>query len=250
YLGDGFAKVLDIQFLDQDGVHKHVHQTSWGLSTRVIGALIMVHGDERGLVLPPRVAPFQVIIVPIAPEPRRDEVFQAARDLAGQLADKGIRVHVDDRPEHTPGWKFNEWELRGVPLRLEIGPRDLDAGTVVLVRRDTGQKETVNMAEAVDSMPDRLDQLQAAIYAKAKAFLEEHTHFVTRRDQLAELVRARAGMLLAPWCGADQCELAVKEETGATIRCIPDKGSEPEAGDRCVQCGQAARHRVYFARAY
>jgi len=250
YLGDGFAKVLDIQFLDQDGVHKHVHQTSWGLSTRVIGALIMVHGDERGLVLPPRVAPFQVIIVPIAPEPRRDEVFQAARDLAGQLADKGIRVHVDDRPEHTPGWKFNEWELRGVPLRLEIGPRDLDAGTVVLVRRDTGQKETVNMAEAVDSMPDRLDQLQAAIYAKAKAFLEEHTHFVTRRDQLAELVRARAGMILAPWCGADQCELAVKEETGATIRCIPDKGSEPEAGDRCVQCGQAARHRVYFARAY
>src|SRR5690606_17421904 len=164
YLGDGFARVLGIDFLDADGQRKYVHMTSVGLSWRVIGALIMVHGDDRGLVLPPSVAPYQVVIVPIAPEAVRDQVLGEARRLADGLG--GVRVHLDDRPEYTPGWKFNEWELRGVPIRLELGPRDLEAGQAVLVRRDDGRRRPVPLAQVAETVQRELAAMQGDLYRR------------------------------------------------------------------------------------
>ena len=168
-LGTHFAEVFDIQYLDRDGELKYVWQTSWGTSTRLIGALIMVHGDDRGMVLPPRVAPVQVIMVPIAPQKDREEVLSKAGAILQELKDAGIRVDMDDRPEYSPGWKFNEWEMKGVPLRLELGPRDLKAGTVVLARRDNGEKEAVPAADGLaERIKQLLEEIQDNMYKKAK----------------------------------------------------------------------------------
>ena len=247
YLGDGFARVLGIEFLDQDGRHKPVHTTSWGLSWRVIGALIMVHGDDRGLVLPPSVAPYQVVIVPIAPEAERAAVMAEAQRLAEALP-ASVRVRLDDRLEHTPGWKFNEWELRGVPLRLELGPRDLQNRQAVLVRRDTGEKEAVPLDGVGIAVQERLAEIQRSLLERARAFRDERTTTVDDFEQFASTLNERRGFLIANWCGDGACEREIKEKTGATIRCIPLEGSE--ADGRCVHCGRDGAHRVYFARAY
>lgn len=246
-LGQHFARVFDIMFLDQDGQLKYVWQTSWGVSTRLIGGLIMAHGDDRGLVLPPVIAPVQVVIVPIAPQKDREMVLARARELAASLG-AVARVKLDDREEYTPGWKFNEWEMRGVPLRLEIGPRDLAAGQVVLARRDNGVKETAPQDGLVARVEALLAGIQNDLYNKALAFRQTNTHEAANLEELAAIVDTRRGLVWAPWCGEVGCEATIKEQTGATIRNIPFE--RPEAKGGCVCCGQPAREMVIFARAY
>lgn len=247
YLGDGFARVLGIEFLDKDGRHKPVHTTSWGLSWRVIGAIIMVHGDDRGLVLPPAVAPYQVVAVPIAPQQARERVLQAVNNLTAKIP-KEIRVHVDDRPEHTPGWKFNEWELKGVPIRLELGPRDLEKGQAILVRRDTGEKEPVPLDSVPAVVQERLAAIQRDMLERARRVQQERTRVVTDMEEFDRILKSERGFLVADWCGDGDCELDIKEKTGATIRCIPLEGSQPQGP--CINCNKEGYARVYFARAY
>lgn len=247
YLGDRFARGFGIQFLDDDNTLKYVHQTSWGMSTRIIGALIMVHGDDRGLVLPPKVAPYQVVIVPIAPTKERDTVIQAAAGLRDRLSG-AVRVTLDDRAEYTPGWKFNEWEMRGVPLRIEIGPRDIKNNQCVLVRRDTGEKTPVPRDRVEDAVVDTLSAIQRSLFERAKRFMEENTHRAETLAELSEIIETKRGFVIAGWCGDSECEAKVKDETGATIRNIPFAAPAPAA--RCVCCGAAAKYTVYFARSY
>jgi prolyl-tRNA synthetase len=244
FLGQNFARAFNIQFLDEDGVLKYGWTTSWGASTRLIGALIMVHGDDRGLRLPPHVAPIQVVIVPIGPGPERERVTAAAHALKAELT--GLRVHVDDRPEYTPGWKYNDWEMRGVPLRIELGPRDLAQGQAVLVRRDTGAKVAVATGgDFPATVRATLDDIQRTLYEQAAAFRETMTRRVaTLADLPTEDVR---GFWEAAWCGSEHCEAAVREATGMTLRCIPDG---VEAAGRCLVCGEDGRWPAVFARSY
>ena len=241
HLGQNFAKAFDIFFLDKDNQLKYVWQTSWGVSTRLIGGLIMVHGDERGLALPPRVAPIQVIIVPIMPPPSQETVLDSAHDVLE-------RLELDAREEYSPGWKFNEWELRGVPIRLEIGPRDVKAGKVVLVRRDTGEKTSVPVENLEQAVTDMLGSVQTGLYERAKRFLDENTHIVDDYEQFKTIMEKQRGLIFAPWCESQECELSVKEETGATIRCIP-MNAQPNPG-KCIHCGKDTTAWAYFARAY
>jgi len=247
YLGDRFARGFGIQFLDEDNTLKYVHQTSWGMSTRIIGALIMVHGDDRGLVLPPKVAPYQAVIVPIAPTKERETVISAAAGLHDRLT-ATVRVTLDDRAEYTPGWKFNEWEMRGVPLRIEIGPRDIKNNQCVLVRRDSGEKTAVPVDGIEDAVAKTLADIQRALFDRAKRFMDENTHRADTLAELREIVETKRGFVIGGWCGDPDCEAKVKDETGATIRNIPF--TAPAAAARCVCCGGEAKHTVYFARSY
>ncbi|MCI0182573.1 MAG: proline--tRNA ligase [Acidibacillus sp.] len=248
YLGDKFARAFDIKFLDRDNERKFVYTTSWGMTTRIIGALIMVHGDDRGLQIPPRIAPTQVIMIPIGPAKTRERVLAASDDVFAQLKQAGIRVRVDDREDLSPGWKFNEYEMRGIPVRLELGPRDLDAEQAVLVRRDTGEKETVALSALTERIQTLLTEIQQSMFDRALAFRTEHSHPVTSLDQLHDVVRNQHGFALAGWCGEDACEAKVKEETGATSRNIPF--DPPQQMTHCVACGKESAHTVWFARAY
>ena len=245
-LGQHFAKVFDIQFLDKDGQLKYVYQTSWGVSTRLIGGIIMVHGDERGLVLPPRVAPIQVIIVPIAIH--KEGVLDKAREIYQQLKDAGVRVKLDDRDTQSPGWKFNEWELKGVPLRLEIGPKDIEKNQVVLVRRDNFEKSFVSMDNLAETVKEMLDKVHDGMYQKALDMRERHTHVANNMEEFVDVLENKKGFVKAMWCGNRGCEDKVKEDTGATIRCIPFE--QENLGDKCICCGEEAKHMVYFAKAY
>lgn len=247
-LGQHFAKVFDITYLDQDGLLKHVWQTSWGVTTRLIGALIMVHGDDRGLILPPRIAPLQAVIVPIISKKARGEVLEAAHRLAGTLQQAGIRLKLDDREDYSPGWKFNEWEMKGVPLRVELGPRDLAAEQVIVVRRDSGAKEAVSWAELPDRLPCLLEELQGDLYRRALQYRDEHTRSGADYEEFLQVMERERGFFVASWCGREECELRAKEESKATIRCIPfDRQMEHE---HCLVCGGKATEVVYFARAY
>lgn len=247
YLGDGFAKVLDISFLDEDGQLKHVHQTSWGVSHRLIGGLIMVHGDDRGLMLPPKVAPHQVVIVPIYRDKTRDVVLESARELHAELAD--LRVRLDDREEQTPGWKFNEWELRGVPIRIELGPRDLENDQVMLVRRDTGEKEAVARSDVRARVQQLVGDIQDDMLQAARRRMEDNTHRVADLAELREIMDGTRGFALAGWCGDDGCEARIREETRATIRCLPFKDHTFGTGS-CLACEEKDTQAVVFARAY
>jgi len=245
-LGQHFSKVFNIQFLDQDGKLKYVWQTSWGVSTRLIGALIMTHGDDRGLKLPPRIAPIQVIIVPIFGK-KKEEVLAKSRELYQLLKEK-FRVELDDRDEYTPGWKFNEWEMRGVPVRLEIGPRDLEQNQVMLVRRDTGEKILVKEADLLNFLNDLMEDIQANMFRQAKKFMDDNTHTATNFEELKELLINKRGFVKAMWCGDGECEKKVKEETTATLRCIPFE--QEVISDKCAVCGKKADKMVYFAKSY
>ncbi len=250
FLGQNFAKAFNIQYLDQNNQLQYVWTTSWGLSTRFIGAIIMVHGDDKGLVLPPRLAPIQVVIVPIyKTEEEKARVLEAARRIEAQLRER-FRVKLDDRDNVTPGFKFNDWELRGVPVRVEIGPRDLEKNSVALARRDKPGREGktfVPQDGLADTIADLLDDIHAAMYAKAQAFFQEHSHEVETYDELQEVVQN--GWAYAWWCGDAACEAKIKEDTKATSRCIPLE--QPEVGAaKCVVCGRPAKHKVYFAKAY
>lgn len=250
FLGQNFAKAFNIQYLDQNNQLQHVWTTSWGLSTRFIGAIIMVHGDDKGLVLPPRLAPIQVVIVPIyKTEEEKARVLEAAQRIEVQLRER-FRVKLDDRDNVTPGFKFNDWELRGVPVRVEIGPRDLEKNSVALARRDKPGREGktfVPQDGLADTIAALLDNIHASMYAKAQAFFQEHSHEVDTYDELQEVVQN--GWAYAWWCGDAACEAKIKEDTKATSRCIPLE--QPGVGAaKCVVCGRPARHKVYFARAY
>jgi len=245
-LGQHFARVFDIQYLDRDGQLKYAWQTSWGVSTRLIGAIIMVHGDERGLVLPPKVAPVQVVIVPIAMH--KEGVLEKAREVYRVIADAGIRVEIDDRDTQTPGWKFNEWELKGVPIRLEIGPKDIEKHQVVLVRRDNYEKIFVPMDDIAGAIKNILKDVHMGIYNKALRMRENLTHVAHDFDEFKEAIEVKKGFVKAMWCGERECEDNIKAQTGATTRCIPFE--QEHIGDSCVYCGRPAKHMVYFARAY
>lgn len=249
YLGDNFARAFNIRYTTADEQQAFVHTTSFGLSTRMVGAIVMVHGDDKGLVLPPRVAPHQVVIVPITSGNKAAEVEQAAADLARRLQAAGVRTHVDARPQLTPGWKYNDWELRGVPIRLELGPRDLEAGTTVMVRRigDTA-KQPIPLASAPTEIPRVLEEFQRDLLERATQFRDDHTTPVDNWGAFTEAVAA--GWALALHCGNPACEDDIKAETAATPRCIPQHG-DPATG-RCIRCDAPAAYdkRVIFARAY
>jgi prolyl-tRNA synthetase len=248
YLGTNFARAANIQYTGEDGQLSYVHTTSFGMTTRMIGAVIMTHGDDKGLVLPPRIAPYQVVIVPIGRGEQAAEVTLAAAALAARLAGAGIRAHVDDRPQLSPGFKFNEWELRGVPLRLELGPRDLAANSAVMARRLGAGKESISLDSAPARLADELDAFQDFLLERATVFRDEHTVIT---DDWAEFVRAVAtGWALALHCGTPGCEEEIKAETTATARCIP-LDAPPESGP-CIRCGLPSAYgkRVIFGRAY
>jgi prolyl-tRNA synthetase len=244
-LGQHFAKAYDIKFTDVDEQIKFAWTTSWGVSWRILGGLIMAHGDDRGLVLPPRIAPHQVVIVPIVR--KGDEaVLPAARELLHSLS--GIaRAHLDDRPEQTAPWKFNEWEMRGVPLRIEIGPRDVAAGQVTIARRDTLEKIAVPRADVATRITQLLDDVQRTIYERALRYREEHTITVDTREALVEGLKSQRGFVKAPWCTRTQCELDIKAETSAVSRVLV--GAAPQNA-ACAYCGSPATAIAYFARSY
>ncbi len=240
FLGQNFAKAFGVKFLDRDNTEKHVWTTSWAVTTRLIGTLIMAHGDDRGLGLPPRIAPIQVVIVPIRQVPRE------ARELAHRLTERNVRVHLDDRDE-TPGWKFNEWEMRGVPVRLEIGPRDVARNVVVLVKRTDGIKTTVPLDGIEQTVLTALDEVQQAYFSAAQAFLDTHTVEAATLEQLEEAIRDRRGFVRTGWCQSQACEDLIRERTGASPRVIP-LDDEPDGA--CLACGKPSTATVYYARAY
>lgn len=244
-LGQNFARAFDIKFLDSDNTEKYVYTTSWGISWRVLGGLIMVHGDDRGLVLPPRVAPYHVVVVPIFTAARREEVLDAARRIAGRLGEK-MRVRLDDRVEVTPGWKFTDWEMRGVPVRVEIGPRDVEARQVVLVPRTGGDRRAVPWDGLEGAVESLLDEVHGELFRRAKAYLDEHTVAAATVQDLVDAIGARRGFVRVAWCGREACEQAARKESAASPRVIVE---EPALGP-CLVCGTPAREVVYFARAY
>jgi prolyl-tRNA synthetase len=248
YLGTNFAKVFGINYTNAEGEETLCHTTSWGMSTRMVGAVIMAHGDDKGLILPPKLAPHQVVIVPIGRGDDLLPILQETTQIAEELRSQGVRVKIDDRSTLSPGFKFNEWELRGVPLRIELGPRDLTAGVATLANRLTGEKEQIALREIAPGMRQRLDDFQSAIHARALAFRDEHTNVADTKEEFLEAVST--GFALAFHCGDKSCEDAIKEESGATARCIPLDGAE-ETG-LCAFCGESEVYgkRILFARAY
>jgi prolyl-tRNA synthetase len=247
-LGQNFAKAFEIQFQGRDKVLQHVWTTSWGVSTRLIGGVIMTHGDDHGLILPPRVAPFQVVIVPISRGNWQETVLPRAREIGDSLEAAGIRVMLDDSDANTPGWKFAEWEMRGVPLRMEIGPKDIEKSQVVLARRDTREKSFVPMEGLIDRVRLLLDEIQAALYARALAFRESHTTSVDSYDEFKRAMEGRPGFVIAGWCGSAECEAAIKAETQATLRNIPLNATVSHR--TCIKCGSPSTADAWFAKAY
>jgi prolyl-tRNA synthetase len=247
-LGQNFARAFDISFQDTDGERRFAWTTSWGLSTRTVGALILVHGDDAGLIMPPRVAPTQLIIIPIPGRNADDErvVQEAVARLQPLLAER-FRVEVD-WSENRPGWKFNEWELRGVPLRLEVGPRDARQGTVRVVRRDTRERFDLPLAGLHERLAELLESLQRDLFQRALQFRETNTHSVDSYDEFKAVLDERGGFIRAHWCGSGECEARVKDETGATIRNLPL--DEPDDRSSCLICGSESPRRALFARAY
>jgi len=247
YLGQNFAKAFDVQFQNREGQLEYVYATSWGVSTRLVGALVMTHSDDAGLVLPPRLAPLQMVVIPI-PKADADNagIMAAAHRVAEPFGDD-VRVKVDDRDNVSPGWKFNEWELKGVPIRIEIGPRDLQNGQVVLVRRDTGVKTPVPMDDVAFQVPGILEDIQESLLAKAKQRLEAGCRKADAYDEFRKTMDEAEGIVYAPWCGSRECEDRVSQETKATVRLIPDQAEECGG---CMVCGKGPAKRVPFARAY
>ncbi len=241
--GDGFAKAYEIQYTDKDNKLKHVFQTSWGMTTRLIGALIMVHGDNSGLVLPPKVAPTQVCIVPIMQ--KKEGVLEKANEVKEMLSN--FRVKVDDS-DKSPGWKFSEQEMRGIPLRIEMGPRDIEANQAIIVRRDTSEKITVSIDELQTKVGELLDTMQKEMLERARKHRDAHTYVAKNYDEFKEIVATKPGFVKAMWCGNQACEDKIKEETTATARCMPF--TQEHISDTCVCCGKKATKMVYWGKAY
>ncbi len=249
FLGQNFARAFDVKFATKEGSLEHVWATSWGVSTRLVGALIMAHSDDNGLVLPPKLAPIQVVIIPIY---RNDEQYEVvcskARDIKADLEKRGLLVKLDDRDTHKPGWKFNEYEFKGIPLRIAIGPRDVENGTVELARRDTMEKQVVSMEALGDIAFSLMDEIQNSLYQKALDFRTANTHQADTWDEFLQILDNKGGFIEAHWDGTVETEQIIKEKTKATIRCIPF--DQPEENGVCVYSGKPSRQRVVFARAY
>jgi len=242
--GDGFAKAFGIQYTDKENKLQYVHQTSWGMTTRLIGAIIMVHGDDSGLVLPPRIAPTQVVIIPI--QQKKEGVLAKAYELSETLK-KSCRVKVDDS-DKSPGWKFSEHEMRGIPVRVEIGPKDIEAGQCVLVRRDTREKIVVALSELESKVTELLETMQVEMLERARAHREEHTYDAVTYDEFKDIVANKPGFVRAMWCEDEACENKIKEDTQATSRCMPFE--QKKLADTCVCCGKPATKMVYWGKAY
>lgn len=243
--GDGFAQAFDIQYTDKENKLQYVHQTSWGVSTRLIGAIIMVHGDDSGLVLPPRIAPVQVMVVPI--QQQKEGVLDKASEVKAALA-KNFRVKIDVS-EKSPGWKFAEQEMRGIPVRVELGPKDIEANQCVVVRRDTREKQIVSLEELNEKLSEILETMQADMLAKAKAFLESHISDAHNYEELKDAAATKPGFIRAMWCGDEACELKIKEDMTVTSRCMPFDDQE-QIASTCVCCGKPAHKLVYWGKAY
>ncbi len=244
YLGQNFSSAFEIKYLDSDGQLKKPYQTSWGVSTRLIGALIMAHGDQRGLKLPPRVAPIQVVVVPVAAH--KEGVLEKAKEVADKLKMAGVRVEFDDR-DQSPGWKFNEWEMKGVPLRLEIGPRDIENGVAMAARRDTHEKSTIALDGIESAVIALLDDIHNTMYEQSKEFTHSHVSVCHNMDEFKQALD-KQHFVKAMWCGCRECEDAIKQETAATSRALPF--DQTPVGDTCIYCGKKADKVLYFARAY
>ena len=243
--GDGFAKAFGIQYTDKDNKLKHVYQTSWGATTRLIGAIIMVHGDDSGLVLPPRIAPVQVDVIPIMQ--KKAGVLDKAYEVKEKLINAGLRVKVDDS-DKNPGWKFSEQEMRGIPVRVEMGPRDIEANQAIIVRRDTREKITVSIDELDVKIKEVLDTMQNDMLERARKHRDTHTYTATDYEEFKDIVANKQGFVKAMWCGDQACEDKIKEDTTATSRCMPFK--QEHLSDVCVCCGKPAKHMVYWGKAY
>ncbi|MCI6867185.1 MAG: proline--tRNA ligase [Lachnospiraceae bacterium] len=243
--GDGFAKAFGIQFADKDNTLKYVHQTSWGMTTRMIGAIIMVHGDNSGLVLPPRIAPTQVMVIPIRQQ--QEGVLEKANEVKAALAAAGLRVKLDDS-EKSPGWKFSEQEMRGIPVRIELGPKDIEAGQAVIVRRDTREKIVLAIAELPQKVAEILEAMQGDMLERARTHRDSHTYVATTKEEFIDIANNKPGFIKAMWCGNQECEDAIKEELGVTSRCMPFE--QEHLSDTCVCCGKPAKTMVYWGKAY
>jgi prolyl-tRNA synthetase len=249
FLGQNFSKPFEIKYLGKDEKDHYVWQTSWGVTTRMIGAVVMVHGDDKGLVLPPRIAPIQTVVVPIYYKNEdREKVLAKAKETVKILSAASISAYLDDRTEYTPGWKFNEWEMKGIPTRIEIGPRDVAADQVIMSRRDTGQKSAVKIGDLLKEALRTLESIQVSLYENAKKQLESSIRPAKSYEEFKQILETKGGFVRACWCGRSQCEAKIKEETGATIRTVPFRKEEIFSG--CIMCGQKATDVVYFARAY
>ena len=242
--GDGFAKAFGVQYTDANNKLQYVHQTSWGMSTRIIGAIIMVHGDDSGLVLPPRIAPTQVMIIPI--NQKKEGVLEKAQEIKAALSEK-FTVKLDDSNKN-PGWKFSEQEMRGIPVRIEIGPKDIEAGQAVIVRRDNREKTVVSLDNITEAVGEILEKMQADMLAKATAHRDANTHEAHNWEEFTDILTRKQGFIKAMWCGDRACEEAIKDETGATTRCMPFE--QEHLSDVCVHCGKPAKAMVYFGKAY
>jgi prolyl-tRNA synthetase len=251
-LGQNFAKAFEIQYLDKNNQLQYCWTTSWGMSTRMIGAIIMTHGDDQGLILPPRLAPIQVIVVPIWKSGNHDEkakVLEGVERIKRALGER-VRLEIDAREEHSPGWRFNEWELRGVPLRIEIGPKDIAKDQVVLARRDTGEKFAIPQEQLAERVSLLLDEIQKNLFERAKRFRDENTFDLDDYEKFKEFMEGEGsrGFVRAYWCGERECESQIKAETKASTRCIPFE--QPGRPGRCIRCGKAAKEQAIFAKAY
>ena len=245
YFGDGFARAFDITFTDKDNTLKYPHQTSWGLSTRLIGGIIMTHGDNNGLVLPPKIAPTQVIVIPVAAH--KPGVTEKAQELVDRLKAAGIRVKIDTS-DNSPGWKFAEYEMKGVPLRVEIGPKDMENNQCMAVRRDNGEKSVISLDELETAVEKALEDVQAGLYNKAYANLSENTRPATTMEEAKEIIDTKGGFIKTMWCGDLDCELKMKEDVGVSSRCIPFR--QEHIADTCPVCGKKAEKMVVWGVAY
>ncbi|HXB13402.1 MAG TPA: His/Gly/Thr/Pro-type tRNA ligase C-terminal domain-containing protein, partial [Bacteroidia bacterium] len=249
FLGQNFAKAFDVTFLTKEGKPEHVWATSWGVSTRLMGALVMQHSDDEGLILPPLLAPIQVVIVPIYREENQlTSINEAVKGIKETLEATGIRVKYDNDDKHSPGWKFAEYELKGVPVRIGIGPKDLENGTIEVVRRDTRQKQIMPIAQAVEFVKNLMEEIQQNLYKKALDFRSNSTHQANNYEEFKKILEKKGGFVLAHWDGTSETEEKIKEETKATIRCIPLNNNKEEG--KCVYSGKPSTQRVIFAKAY
>ena len=248
FLGQNFAKAFDVTYQDKNGKLKHVWASSWGVSTRLVGALIMTHSDDKGLVVPPKLAPTQAVLIPIFRNKNKEEVLNYTEPLYKELKGR-ISVELDDDEQNSPGWKFAEWEMLGVPVRVEIGPRDVENGNVVVVRRDTGEKEVISRDKAADRIVELMDIIQDNLFQKALAFREENTLKLTDYNEFKELYNKKSGGFVhTGWCGGAECEKKIKEDCKATIRVIPFDQAVSE--ETCIYCSEKAKHIAVFAKSY
>jgi prolyl-tRNA synthetase len=248
FLGQNFSKVFNVKFMDQEGHEQYVWQTSWGVSTRLVGALIMIHSDDKGLVLPPKIAPIEVVILPVLGSGDSTKILKEAEKIAKDLIKKHLRVEIDKREQLSLGARIFEWEKKGVPVRIEIGPRDLVNKSVIVARRDTSHKESMKRTKLLSHIPELLDKIQKNLFEQAKRFQENSQHKIDNWDKFEETMNTKGGFILAHWCGSSKCEEEIKDKTKATIRCIPiDRKS---VAGKCVRCGKESKERVFFAKAY